>query len=619
MIAGIFSFTPKADFKSKSQQILTSLNYFDQADKTGSWSDEYCLLVQTTRFNTRQSQFEPCPYIDQENGMVTVSWATIYNRDEVAEKLSLKDVRELSDSELIYRCYQKFGEDCVEYLHGDFTFVIYNSNAKKMLCVRDRMGVRPFYYHQNKDCFVFASTLSIFHTLKEVTLKPSSEWMSKFIVANMSMDFEKTAYENVFKLRPSHQLAVSLDKKAKQKKYFEFHTHKIELESSEAYVECYEALLKQVIQEQITTDYALGSEISGGLDSSTVTSYAAKYFEQSLTELFTYGFAHLEYEPKMMLQVNQRYGISNSYICCSNPSFDFDREREQQALGYPVEHSNATGHEIFYKKGHQNGVRTLLSGFGGDEFVTSIHGDLVLHELLRDKKYWQLYKMLGGRSFVTRFLRLVKKIVTSGPEGRKKSHRMYEALTGRWPNMLLKEKWVQKFGIKSQYFQEAKFDDGYNDLDQFTLDQRWVPFVSTRMENCSLMAESYGIEYRWPLLDPRLIQLFLSIPSKEKFYRGMGRYLHRRAVAKVVPKDITWQRSKYMGEPVGPRERNEVGFDWPLHSSIAGLVDEEKLKMQLDALNNKEKEPEKDISFSYGMNISNVKALDSWLKTYDFE
>ena len=120
--------------------------------------------------------------------------------------------------------------------------------------------------------------------------------------------------------------------------------------------------------------------------------------------------------------------------------------------------------------------------------------------------------------------------------------RFYEAYSKRWPHQIVRQNMVEKFNLRQRYFNQARFDAGYTNLKRFTLENRWAPFVPTRMENCTLMASARKIEYRWPLLDIRLVKLFLSIPSEENYFRGMGRYLHRRAIAGVRPSDTTVTR-----------------------------------------------------------------------------
>lgn len=575
--------------------------------RTVTWFDTDCWLAQSIDKNAPFTAFNDTP-----SPIQLVAWARLDNRDELINTLGIKpqDAYHLSDAQLILRTYLKVGDDCTRHLHGDFCFAIYNERTQTVLCVRDHMGTKPFYYYLDEDVFAFSSSLSLFHVLNGVPMKPSMEWACKFLVANLSMDFEKTAYHNIFKLAPAHQLRVS-KRAVHQKRYFAFHTDKIQLSSSQAYVALYQEALERAIKCRIQTAHPLGSEISGGIDSSTVTAYAAKHFSRPLSDFYTFGFAHLEQEPRFILQVNQHYNIPNSYICCHNASHVYDPNRALQALGAPVEHSNATAHEIFYDMASKHQVRTLLSGFGGDEFVTSIHGDLYLYELLKNKKYVTLYNNLLGNPLM-RALRFTKLHYYSDNQSGKINLRMRAAFASRWADTIVADELIHAYGIDRQYHAVGNFDHGYHSLDEFTLEKRWVPFVSTRMENCTLMAASYGIDYRWPLLDARLIQCFLSIPSAEKYHRGVGRYLHKRAIDGTVPKDIVWKQGKYMGEPVNQSVHAPPSLHDDLHPDLLPLLNMAKLRNQVAKLPQLKGSPSHQIK----KNIHLVNQLDDWLKYY---
>ena len=118
-----------------------------------------------------------------------------------------------------------------------------------------------------------------------------------------------------------------------------------------------------------------------------------------------------------------------------------------------------------------------------------------------------LFQSLRGNT-ITKFLRLLKFItLQSGIKG-KKDTPMIQAFKQRWPFQIIRDKYVKYYNIKEKYLARGNFDIGYNNLDTFTLKRRLVPFVSTRTSECTLMANSYGIDYCWPLLDVRLIQFF---------------------------------------------------------------------------------------------------------------
>ena len=136
------------------------------------------------------------------------------------------------------------------------------------------------------------------------------------------------------------------------------------------------------------------------------------------------------------------------------------------------------------------------------------------------------------------------------------------------------------------------------------------------------MAAARNIEYRWPLLDVRLVNLFLRIPSEENFFHGMGRYLHRRAVDGVVPDLVTWKKSKDMGLPV----RNDVfndasvspSFVEELHPELKDLVEVEKLAAQAKAMDQSETKKNTELFSQIRRNLHNVKTIDYWLKQNRF-
>ena len=605
MIHGLLYRKPSSHrFEKKLDE--QSLKLSPSHETITTWASPNCWLA--------QSSCEGTPCLGQNSPLQITAWVRLDNREELAEKLNIlsEQLVDYSDTALILKAYELYDEACTKHLFGDFCFAIYDTRTDTMFCARDQMGVKPFYYYIDERIFAFSTSLSIFHKLDCVPVKPSMAWASKYLLANLSMDFEKTAYEKIFKLPPASQITTTQTNISKQK-YFEFHTEKVSLNASEAYVELYQEQLERAIKTRIQTNHPLATESSGGLDSSTITAYAAKYFERPLHDLYTFSFAHHEEEAQHILSVSQRYNLSNNYVCCDALESKFGHTHALNILGAPVEHGNATHHQVFYDLAAQHQVRTLLSGFGGDEFVTTIHGDLYLYELLKNKQYRTLYTNLLGNP-VTRALRLAKLRYKTTASGGKISRRMQHAFQSRWPDTIISEDLVSAYGIQEEYQARGEFDHGYNNLDQFTLENRWAPFVSTRLENCTLMAASYGIEYRWPLLDPRLIQCFLSIPSSEKYKKGIGRYLHRKAVSGIVPDNITWKAGKYMGERV-TTHTHASRLNTSLHPDLLPLINLSKLEQQAKHLTEQQaSSQDPSLTFQLRRNITQVNQLDNWLK-----
>jgi asparagine synthase (glutamine-hydrolysing) len=606
------------------QSIIQRLTPYNPSDASGFLAQNHeSLLVQCVYWNTPQSRFEKAPFHHEPSQTDAAAWARLDNREELAGKLaiSMPDLKSLSDTELILQSYLKWQENCMDHLIGDFVFIIHDRKRQKIFCGRDHMGVRPLYYYLSDDSFVCATTLTAFLGLKCVPIRIRQQWVAEYLL-HLSMSFEDTPYEGIKKLPPAHCLTIA-GEQIQLRQYFQLSaTPELKLKDSREYVEAYRNVLETSVKCRLISDYDLGSELSGGVDSSTVTAFAAKLLGESLSRLHTFGFAFLELEEPYIQAVIDACHLPDNHIIAERSQNHHETIlRSLDILGYPVEIGNAISHESFYQLAEQLNIRTLLSGFGGDEFGTTIHGYIVPMEMILQKKYRKLLNILQGNALY-RFLRLIKMELrrrkTQNFQLPAFNPRFYAAYKLRWPHRIVRDELVKRYHLEEHYFDGARFDAGYTDLKKFTLERRWMPFMPTRMENCTLMASGRKIEYGWPLLDVRLVKLFLSIPSEENFFRGVGRYLHRRAIHGIVPEKVAWKESKYMG-PVNSDGRNnnllENALAHDLHPVLEKFVSIAQLEQQikdLSDLRNNRIEPERIVQFN--RNINAVSKVSAWMK-----
>ena len=605
------------------QALINRLMPCAPPDKSGYLADDdSSLMVQCLHWNTSRSRLEPAPLYHAESRCAAASWARLDNRDELAHKLDIASatLAGMCDTELILFSYLKWGEACVDHLIGDFVFVIHDRQRNTIFCGRDHMGVRPFYYFASGDLFVCATNVSALRQVDGMPFEIDERWVAEYLL-HLSMSFDRTPYLGIMKLPPAHCLTVT-PRQVRLRQYFELSAEpELKLKDSRDYVAAYREVLEEAISCRLDSDYAIGSELSGGIDSSTIAAFAAKLMKQPLSHLHTFGFAFSELEPQYIMEVSRACRLPNNHIIAGQqPDQQATTQRSLDLLGYPMEHGNATSHEPFYQLAQRLDVRTLLSGFGGDEFGTTIHGYMVPMELLLQRRYRELLNILPGNALF-RFLRMIKMELrrrkTANVSVTSHNPGFFEAYRQRWPHHIVRPEVVQRYGLEERYFGNARFDAGYTDLKRFTLEKRWQPFVPTRMENCTLMAAGRSIEYRWPLLDIRLVRLFLAIPSEENFYRGMGRYLHRRAIDGVVPKLVTWKHGKDMGAVMGPDQGESDLLPQldpsGLHPELTECIDMDRLRRQLEQLPSLTADMNNN-TFMCRRNIRAVKQLDTWLK-----
>ncbi|MCI5131492.1 MAG: hypothetical protein D3904_08190 [Candidatus Electrothrix sp. EH2] len=178
--------------------------------------------------------------------------------------------------------------------------------------------------------------------------------------------------------------------------------------------------------------------------------------------------------------------------------------------------------------------------------------------------------------------------------------------------------------MKNRYLATARYDAGWQRLNDFVLGNRWAPFVSVRTETGTLLAAARGVEYRWPLLDHRLIQHFLATPTVEKYSRGIGRYLHKRAVDDLLPHKVAWKQGKDMGDRIARQDKTDLATqpdvavpeNGPLHPLLVELVDGEKVAEHRHRLDSELSDGHNMALTPVRRTLSALSQLDLWLKEY---
>jgi asparagine synthase (glutamine-hydrolysing) len=608
--------------------ISQTLAFYNKADQKNLWQNKHACIAQALTYNTPFSRHETAPWQCPASQLVICSWLRLDNRASLAESLNLSLRDSLTDPMLVIAAYRQWGNQCADYLEGDFSFVIYNPETRTCFAARDSLGVKPFYYYIDNQVFIFSSTAALFPRLHDLSLQPDLTWIAHYLV-NQSMSFTATGFAQVYKLAPAHQLEVTPEQHHLTR-YFTFRDNApADFRRDPHWVSDYRAQLDQAVQDRLRSDYLVGSETSGGIDSSTITALAALHLPHPKNQFHVFGLASLADEPDYILATSQLHGILHNHIYTQlNPEITESDlfEREMRVLGYPCEHSNATAYIQFYQMCQQFGIRTLLSGFGGDEVGTN-PGHLLWLELLDARRYKLWYQNTPPGNPIRRLLHMAKQgyFAYQRQQGRYQSH-VEQACVARMHDWILSAEARQQYQVDDHYRQAIRYDADYRSINAFILGDRLAPFVPTRLDNCTLMAASFQVDYRWPLLDRRLIQQYLNTPAIEKYSSQASRYLHRRAVTDILPHKVCWKTNKYMGELVNPHISNHLIkkkyaklAETALHPCLERLVDPDKLQTLANRL-------------SHAFNVSNsdfnsrkisilrqahaLKQVNQWLHYY---
>jgi asparagine synthase (glutamine-hydrolysing) len=202
--------------------------------------------------------------------------ARIDARAELMADLGIQDSQArqtLRDEELILRAYASWGEDCVRHLIGDFAFAIWDTTEKRLLCARDRFGVKPFFYAQVPGGLIFSNTFQAVRLHPEVSGELNEQTIGDFLLFGSNLEASTTGLAQIRRLPPAHQLVWSGDTPVLSQ-YWRFRPPpELKYARPEDYVAHFSQLLRSAVADRLRTN-RVAVFMSGGLDSTTVAATA---------------------------------------------------------------------------------------------------------------------------------------------------------------------------------------------------------------------------------------------------------------------------------------------------------------------------------------------------------
>ena len=480
---------------------------------------------------------------------------TLYNRNELINRLDHNpDPQQLCNSELLIRAFEKWGFRCVDYLSGDFAFALWNKEKQELFCARDKMGVRPFYFTENRGGIFFSSSLKMMEHLSDRANPLDEEFFLDTLVTMIS-DKSLTTMNGVFRLPPAH-LLIYRQGNISVKRYWEPDSEqKIRYRNENDYTDHFRELLIKAVKNRCKEAGSIGSELSGGLDSTTTTCIAADYASEHNISFAAFSNTLPENHGTQIRDEREHIQKVLSWKHFRWEEVNWLKTDILSMLDYSMSIQGAFTQQRFhifnqgiYEAAGNEGVYALLSGFGGDELVSARTG-VAWNDLVAEGQWIQLCNASGKNSFLpVRIIRAIKHIlhyyqkknrpreITSGVFNP-------DMLTRRFENLALQPEFSEKNQLKERYFHK------HERLTEITLARRQVqkishPHVSQRMEYSNTAAIQYGIQYRYPLLDVPLIQTTLSYPAWVKNQPGTDRVLFRNSVKGLIPEEIRLRNDK---------------------------------------------------------------------------
>jgi asparagine synthase (glutamine-hydrolysing) len=474
-----------------------------------------------------------------------------------------------SDTEVVLKAYHKWGVDCVQRFIGMFAFVVYDRQARKVILIRDRAGVKPLYWYFHQGLFLFSSELKSFHChhgfQKEIDINALAMYLKYGYIPEPYAIFKYTR-----KLKAGHFLELDLDTRAGEPRetcYWNvldsYNKPKLNIDEAEAMEET-ERLLKSSCEYRMVADVPVGMFLSGGYDSSAVTALLQTGRTERL-KTFSIGFHEEKYNEALFAsQVAEHLGTDHTeYYCTQKDALDII-PLLPEIWDEPFGDASAIPTTLVSRLAREN-VTVSLSADGGDE-VFGGYG-----------KYTSIRKKLR---ILDRMPQFSKELIQNGLESSlvHKVAEKYGVLNAaermnRWATMIHgDEKSLLKLGTT---FIQSEIDflllhpsrplSSNFDID---IDQDWlsnilaldyktylVDDILTKVDRATM---SVSLEGREPLLDHRLVEFVARLPEDYKIRGNDKKWLLKQIVHNYLPKQIMDRPKKGFAVPIFEWFREEL-------------------------------------------------------------
>jgi len=492
-------------------------------DAEGIWSCEYALIGHR-RLSVVDPEGGVQPMIkDINNNKYIITYnGELYNTNELRNELMEKGYRFISksDTEVLLVSYIEWKEQCVDRLNGIFAFGIWDQNNQTLFLARDRAGVKPLFYSEISTGLIFASEIKSILAHPAIQPEIDINGISELFLIGPARTPGSGVFKNIYELKPGYSMILSR-KGIKINKYWDF-TNQQHIDDVPTTLITIKELLRNAITRQLTADVPVCTFLSGGLDSSAITAFAANEFNKSGNQLHTFSinykdndkyFSPNSFEPdsdaEWIETVSKIYKTQHHYITIDTPQLYEALDDALFARDLPGMVDIDSSLYLFCKEVKKYAT-VALSGecadeiFGGYPWFTN-------DELISSNTFPWSRNIILRKNLMAPYLR--EKI------------KMDEYIDARY-----KETLADVPDTAGEEPTEAKMKQ------IFYLNLKW--FMTTLLDRKDRMSMATGLEVRVPFCDHRLMEYVWNIPWRIKYLNNREKGLLRQALRGVLPNSI---------------------------------------------------------------------------------
>ena len=515
----------------------------------------------------------------------------VYNFNEIKQELEDLgyDFESHSDTEVILKAYHKWGLEAVHKFNGMFAMAIYDRNISKLFLIRDRSGIKPLFYYHKNNTLLFASELKSMHQHHAFKKEIDIDAVALFLQLQYIPE-PHSIFKSCFKLRAGHFLEIDLvTQKIEEKVYWDVIDHynkpKLDISEEEA-IEETEKLLKSAFEYRMVSDVPVGIFLSGGYDSSLVTSILQHQRSEKL-KTFTIGFHENGFnEAPYAKQVAEYLGTEHHEYYCTQKDALAIIPKLATIYDEPFSDASAIPTTLVSQLARQE-VTVSLSADGGDEIFAGYD------KYSRTMEYYKYFSkvpnflkssvasMMGGVNpnsipllkdtfnFNIRYEKMQNMLMAKNAVDIMKNTSIF--LTFNEVNNLLNN----RAKILSTNLDKGNLLESHNDdiNSMLAIDYKtfMVDDILTKVDRATM---SVSLEGREPFLDHRIIEFVSSLPSHYKYQNGRKKHILKEITHKYLPKEMMDRPKMGFVVPIQEWFKDELK-EYFLH-----YLDEQRLKKE---------------------------------------
>jgi asparagine synthase (glutamine-hydrolysing) len=525
------------------------------------------------------------PMIDPQLSLAVVFNGTIYNHPELRKTLQAKGHTFFStgDTEVILKSYAEWGRDCVKHFLGMFAIAIWDLKQKTLFLARDRMGIKPFYYSQNKQGFRFASNVQALLATGDIDTRIDPIALHHQFTLHAVIPAPRTILQGIRKLEPAHSLLIKANGEQKLERYWTLDATRPEKELSDGeWTEAIHKSLKTAVRRRnAISDVPVGVLLSGGLDSSLLVGLLDEIGIGDI-RTFTIGFDDQPEEKGSEYEfsdaVVERFNTHHTKVHIPNKDTLTRLPEAVANMSEPMFGQDAIG---FYLLSEQvaKEVKVVQSGQGADE----VFGGYFWYSKMHDAKGTPLERF---RQFY------------------------FDRDHDEMVQMLMPDYIDRDYSAETmQTLLEAPQADSF--IDQVLRADTTILIVDDPVKRVDNMTMAWGLEARIPFLDHELVELAAKMPPEMKL-RDNGKYVLKQISRGLIPDSVIDRKKGYFPVPALKFVRGEF-LDF-MRDIVNSQACRERGIYQRNYVDKLLKKPEEYLTRIQGSKLWHIALLEYWLQ-----